>query len=101
MLAEVLEKMHWTPNFPGKIYFSYVFIISNYLNPFRPDGVSLLSIGSVHFCFGLYGGILIVYSRFDRTFCKLKIKTLIRRCAGLHCLPMSRKKTVGIYRLNH
>ena len=40
---------------------------------------------------GLLGGILHVYSNFNRTFCKQTLETLIRPDLGQHCLPMSHK----------
>ena len=55
------------------------YCVSNAFSQSQPNGISLLSIGSAHFHFGLYGCILIFYSKFDKRFCKLRIKTLIRR----------------------
>ena len=58
-----------------------------------------ISIGQVHFSFkSCVGGIFHFYLNFDRTFCKQSVETLTRhRVMGLHCLPLSHKKTLGLW----
>ena len=58
---------------------AFFFLGALRVNPYKPNGISHSSIGPAYFRFRVVGWC-VFYSNFDRTFCKQKLETMIRRC---------------------